>query len=226
MIYKNVKQGIFHERPNRFIAIVEIDGKLVECHVKNTGRCKELLIPGVTVYIQEASNPNRKTKYDLISVKKGNRIINIDSQVPNKVVYDWILEGNYFKDITHLKREKTYGNSRFDIYLETSNEKVYIEVKGVTLEDKDIAMFPDAPTIRGVKHINELIKAVQEGYEAYVIFVIQMEDVIIFKPNDQTHPEFGETLRDAKTKGVNVLAYDCQVQPDKIKMGKSVKIEL
>lgn len=226
MIYKNVKQGIFHERPNRFIAIVEIDGKLEKCHVKNTGRCKELLIAGVTVYIQEASNPNRKTKYDLISVKKGNRIINMDSQVPNKVVYDWIMEGNYFKEVTYIQREKTYGNSRFDIYLEAANKKIFIEVKGVTLEDNDIAMFPDAPTLRGIKHIKELTKSMEEDYEAYIIFVIQMEDIIKFKPNDQTHPEFGEALRSAKSQGLNILAYDCHVKSDRIKMNNPVSIEL
>ena len=226
MIYKNVKQGIFHERPNRFIAIVEIDGKLEKCHVKNTGRCKELLIQGVTVYVQEASNPNRKTKYDLISVKKGNRIINMDSQVPNKVVYDWIMEGNYFEEVTHIQREKTYGNSRFDIYLEAANKKIFIEVKGVTLEDNDIAMFPDAPTLRGIKHIKELTKSMEEDYEAYIIFVIQMEDIIKFKPNDQTHPEFGEALRSAKSQGLNILAYDCHVKPDRIKMNNPVYTEL
>ncbi len=226
MIYKNVKQAIFRERPNRFIAIVEFEGKLEKCHVKNTGRCKELLILGVIVYIQEASNPNRKTKYNLISVIKGNRIINIDSQVPNKVVYDWIVEGNYFMDIREIKREKTYGNSRFDIYLETANRKVFIEVKGVTLEDNSIAMFPDAPTIRGIKHINGLVKSIEEGYEAYVIFLIQMENITKFKFNDKTHPEFGNALREAKNQGLKILAYDCLVDIDKIKMGDPVAIEL
>lgn len=232
MIYKNIKQGIFHERTNRFVAMIEIDGKIEKCHVKNTGRCKEILIPGVTVYVQDQDNPNRKTKYDLISVKKENRIINIDSQVPNKVVYDWVVEGNFIEDLTHIQREKTYGNSRFDIYLETANKKIltekkiFIEVKGVTLEENNVAMFPDAPTIRGVKHINELIKASREGYEAYIIFLIQMEGIIKFKPNDQTHPEFGEALRNGKSKGLNILAYDCRVQPDRIKMRNPVPIDL
>jgi sugar fermentation stimulation protein len=226
MIYDRIKQGVFHERPNRFIAIVEIDGKLEKCHVKNTGRCKELLIPGVTVYLQEASNPNRKTKYDLISVKKGSRIINMDSQIPNKVVYDWIVEGNYFEEVSHIQREKTYGNSRFDIYLETPKKKVFIEVKGVTLEEDDIAMFPDAPTTRGIKHIKELTKSIEEGYEAYVIFVIQMDGIIKFKPNDKTHPEFGQALREARRQGLNILAYDCSIEPDRIKMKSEVAVEL
>ena len=226
MIYENVQAGIFHERPNRFIALVEIGGKIEECHVKNTGRCKELLIPGVTVYVQEQNKPSRKTKYDLISVKKGNRIINMDSQVPNKVVFDWIVEGNGFKEMNHIQREKTYANSRFDIYLESPKKKVFIEVKGVTLENDDIAMFPDAPTLRGIKHINELTKAIEEGYECYVIFVIQMEGITKFKPNDATHPEFGQALREAKEKGLNILAYECRVKPDRIKMGGPVDVEL
>ena len=226
MIYENVQAGIFHERPNRFIALVEIGGKIEECHVKNTGRCKELLIPGVTVYVQEQNKPSRKTKYDLISVKKGNRIINMDSQVPNKVVFDWIVEGNGFKEMNQKKKKKTYGNSRFDIYLESPKKKVFIEVKGVTLENDDIAMFPDAPTLRGIKHINELTKAIEEGYECYVIFVIQMESITKFKPNDVTHPEFGQALREAKEKGLNIMAYECRVKPDRIKMGSPVSIEL
>ena len=226
MIYNNIKQGIFHERPNRFIAIVEIDGKLEKCHVKNTGRCKELLIKGVVVYVQEASNTNRKTRYDLISVLKGDRIINMDSQVPNRAVYDWIVEGNYFKSITHIQREKTFGRSRFDIYLETDNKKVFIEVKGVTLEEDNTAMFPDAPTTRGVKHINELTRSIEEGYEAYVIFVIQMEGIEKFMPNDRTHPEFGDALREARDKGLNILAYDCIVKPDSITMKDEVAIDL
>lgn len=226
MIYENMKQGIFHERPNRFVTMVEIDGKIEKCHVKNTGRCKELLIPGVTVYVQEQDKASRKTKYDLISVEKGNRVVNIDSQVPNKIAYDWIRQGNYFKDITHIQREKTYGNSRFDIYLETLDKKIFIEVKGVTLEEDNIAMFPDAPTTRGIKHIKELTKAIEEGYEAYIIFVIQIEGVIKFKPNDITHPEFGEALRLAKSQGLNILAYDCQVKPDRIKMANPIPIEL
>lgn len=232
MIYEDIKKGIFHERPNRFIAMIEIDSKIEKCHVKNTGRCKELLVPGARVYVQEQDKPTRKTKYDLISVEKGNRIINIDSQVPNRLVYDWLAEGNYFKDIVNIQREKTYGNSKFDIYLETAsektstNKKIFIEVKGVTLEDKDIVMFPDAPTTRGVKHIKELTNAIKEGYEAYVLFVIQMEDVIKFKPNDITHPEFGQALREAKDQGLHILAYDCQVKPDRIRIKDPVKIEL
>lgn len=226
MTYENVVKGIFRERPNRFIAMVEIDGKIEKCHVKNTGRCKELLIPGVTVYLQEQDKATRKTKYDLISVEKGERIINMDSQVPNRLVYDWIVDGNYFEDIVHIQREKTYGNSRFDIYLETKDKKVFIEVKGVTLESKDVAMFPDAPTLRGIKHIEELSKSIKEGYEAYVFFVIQMDNIIKFKPNDETHPEFGQALKLAKSQGLNILAYDCKIQADRLKINRPVAIEL
>lgn len=226
MIYKNIKKGIFKSRPNRFIARIEIDGKLETCHVKNTGRCKELLIPGTTVYVDEQNNPNRKTKYDLISVQKGNRLINMDSQVPNKLVYDWIIEEEYFKNIIHIQREKTYGNSRFDLYVETTDKKILIEVKGVTLEEKGIVRFPDAPTIRGVKHIKELSECLKDGYEAYIIFVIQMKDVFNFQPNDRTHPEFGDALREGKKKGINIIALDCEVEPDKIKIRKPVSIEL
>lgn len=226
MIYKDIKEGVFLERPNRFIALVEIDGKIQKCHVKNTGRCKELLIPGVKVYVQEQNNPNRKTKYDLINVIKGERMVNIDSQVPNKLVYDWILEGNYFKDLLHIQREKTFGNSRFDLYLETKSRKIFIEVKGVTLEEDGLVRFPDAPTQRGVKHIKELSQSIKEGYEAFVFFVIQMENVKKFQPNDLTHYEFGQALREGKANGIKILAYDCKVGKDRIKLGKPVPVDL
>lgn len=226
MIYKDIKEGIFHERPNRFIALVEIDGKIEKCHVKNTGRCKELLIPGVKVYVQEQNKANRKTKYDLISVIKGERLVNIDSQVPNKLVYDWIVEGDYFKDLLHIQREKTYGNSRFDLYLETKSRKIFIEVKGVTLEEEGVVRFPDAPTQRGVKHIKELSQCIKEGYEAFIFFVIQMENVKKFQPNDLTHSEFGQALREGKKNGINILAYDCKLSKDRIKISKSVPVDL
>lgn len=226
MKYNKVKTGIFKSRPNRFIAYVEMDGEVKTCHVKNTGRCKELLIPGVTVYLEEQDNPKRKTKYDLIGVQKGNRMINMDSQAPNKVVYEWIMSGGLFSDIKLIKTEKTYGNSRFDLYVETENKQIYIEVKGVTLEEDGIVRFPDAPTERGVKHVRELIACVEEGYEAYIIFVIQMKDVTYFEPNNVTHPAFGEALKEAEEKGVHILAMDCDVEFDQLNVRKNVKVKL
>lgn len=226
MKYSKVQAGIFKSRPNRFIAYVEVDGEVKTCHVKNTGRCKELLIPGVTVYLEEQDNPNRKTKCDLIGVQKGNRMINMDSQAPNKVVYEWIQSGGLFSDIKLVKTEKTYGNSRFDLYVETENKKIYIEVKGVTLEEKGIVRFPDAPTERGVKHVKELISCMEEGYEAYIIFVVQMKDVKYFEPNDLTHPAFGQALREAEEKGVHILAVDCDVEADKLNIRDNVMVKL
>ncbi|WMJ90158.1 DNA/RNA nuclease SfsA [Anaerocolumna sp. MB42-C2] len=226
MKYKNMLTGIFLSRPNRFIAFVEIDGCVNTCHVKNTGRCRELLIPGVTVYVQKSDNPARKTMFSLIGVKKGERIINIDSQAPNKAVYEWLQKGGLFHDITYLKPEKPYGNSRFDFYLETKQEKIYMEVKGVTLENNGIVLFPDAPTIRGVKHIKELCQCRKEGYQAYLILVIQMKDVLYFKPNDATDPAFGEALREASKEGVHIMAMDCEVTVDKMVIRNEVPINL
>ncbi|MGB8454167.1 MAG: DNA/RNA nuclease SfsA [Anaerocolumna sp.] len=226
MYYDNMMTGIFHLRPNRFIAIVEIDGCLETCHVKNTGRCRELLIPGVQVYVQKSDNPSRKTRFSVIGVKKEKRIINMDSQAPNKAVKEWLLGGGLFKDITYLKPEKTYGNSRFDFYIETREEKIYMEVKGVTLEEDGIVLFPDAPTERGIKHIKELCRCKREGFQAYLIFVIQMKEVEYFKPNDTTSPEFGEALREAAEQGVYILARDCQVTMDSMEIRDEVPIRL
>jgi len=224
MQYENILKGKFILRPNRFIAHIEINGEIEICHVKNTGRCKELLIPGVTVFVQESDNPNRKTKFSLIGVIKGNRIINMDSQVPNKVVHEWILKGNLFTDITLIKPETTYNKSRFDFYIETKNKKVFIEVKGVTLEDKGIVRFPDAPTERGVKHVRELCDCIKDGYEAYIIFVIQMKDVIHFEPNSETHKEFAEVLKEAKKQGVHIIAVECEVNENSIDIVDYVKV--
>jgi len=226
MKYSKIRTGIFQSRPNRFIAYVEIDGNVETCHVKNTGRCKELLIPGVTVYLEEHDNPNRKTKYSIIGVQKGIRMINMDSQAPNKVVYEWIKAGGLFPDVKLIKTEKTYGNSRFDLYVETSEKRNYIEVKGVTLEDNGVVRFPDAPTERGIKHIHELVSCVKEGYDAYIIFVVQMKDVKYFEPNDITHPAFGQALREAKEQGVHILAMDCNVKEDQLNIRKSVDVRL
>lgn len=226
MFYSNIKKGIFKSRPNRFIAHVEIDGVMEVCHVKNTGRCKELLVEDAIVYLEENNNPSRKTKYSLIGVVKGERLINMDSQAPNKVVYEWIKDGNLFQDIIHLKTEKTFGNSRFDLYVETKTEKAFIEVKGVTLEEDGIVRFPDAPTIRGIKHIHELIECKQEGYEAYLILVIQMKNVKWFEPNNKTQPQFQEALIKAKNSGVNIIAMDCEVFENRLIIRDEVEVVL
>lgn len=227
MKYDNMTKGRFISRPNRFIANVEVNGKNEVCHVKNTGRCRELLIPGeTTVYLQESDNPNRKTKYSVIGVLKGDRKINMDSQVTNKVVHEWILKGNLFEDVTMIKPEKTYKNSRFDFYVETKNEKAFIEVKGATLEEDGVVRFPDAPTERGVKHIHELCQCIDDGYKAYIIFVIQMKDVLYFTPNDETHKAFGDALREAAEKGVHILAVDSEVTEDSIVLRDYVDVRL
>ena len=226
MIYENIVQGRFIDRPNRFIAHVEIDGEELVVHVKNTGRCKELLVPGAVVYLEKSNNPSRSTAYDLVAVEKGDRIINMDSQIPNKVVAEWLENGIFLHDLVSLRPETTYGNSRFDFYAETKTEKVFIEVKGVTLEENGVVRFPDAPSERALKHVEELIKAKEEGYRAIIFFVIQMKGVKWFTPNVDTQPEFGEALAQAKKAGVEIYAYDCKVAPDSITMNKPVPIAL
>lgn len=226
MIYDRMVPGTFLERPNRFIAYVEIEGRKETVHVKNTGRCAELLQTGARVYLQESDNPDRKTKWDLIAVEKGSRIVNMDSQIPNKVVKEWLEAGHLFENITRIQPEFTYGNSRFDLYVEADGKRIFIEVKGVTLEQDGVVRFPDAPSDRAVKHVEELKAAVKEGYEAYVFFVIQMKDVRYFTPNMDTHPAFGEALRDAARAGVHVLAYDCEVSSDRIAIADIVPVVL
>lgn len=227
MKYKNIVTGKFQSRPNRFIAMVDIDGKVETCHVKNTGRCKELLLPEAEVYLEKSGNPNRKTAYDLVGVKKGKVLINMDSQAPNQAVKEWLEKEVYFKNITYLKPECKYGNSRVDFYLETADErKIFIEVKGVTLEEEGVARFPDAPTLRGIKHMKELEQAVQQGYEAYILFVIQMKGIKWFEPNDRTHPEFGDTLRQVAKNGVGVLAYDCSITKESMELDMPVEVRL
>lgn len=224
MKYANIKEGIFIERVNRFIAHIEINGKVEVCHVKNTGRCKEILVKGCKVFVQEFDSKIRKTKFDLISVYKGNRLINIDSQVPNKMFSEWVKLGNLFKDIKVFKSEVFYKNSRFDFYVEYEDKKAFIEIKGVTLENEGVVLFPDAPTSRGVKHLKELVSAREEGYEAYVIFIVQMEGVKYFTPNYETHKEFGDTLSFCENNGVNILAFDSVVSKDEIYIKDSVKV--
>ena len=231
MKYNKMVKAKFIERPNRFVAYCDINGKVEKIHVKNTGRCKELLVPGCTVYLEESDNPSRKTKYSLINVMKKDRLINMDSQVTNKMVYEalenksLILPG-FDEEITLIKPEKTYGNSRFDIYLEGKTKKAFIEIKGCTLEIDNVVKFPDAKTERGVKHVRELIKARQEGYLAYIIMVIQMEDVLYFTPNIDMHKEFGDVLKEAKENGVEILAYDSIVNIDNIKLNRPVDVVL
>ena len=224
MKYENIVTGTFLSRPNRFIAHVKINGEVYVCHVKNTGRCRELLIEGATVYLQKAANPERKTKYDLIAVQKGDLLINMDSAAPNKAAAEYLR--NRFGDNASIKPEKTYGDSRIDFYIEAGNEKWLIEVKGVTLEEQGRALFPDAPTERGVKHINELIKAAKEGYKTCILFIIQMKGIISFSPNDTTHPAFGEALRTAAKQGVQIKAIDCVVTPDTMTPDKEIPINL
>ena len=226
MQYGKILPARFLSRPNRFVARVEAEGEELVCHVKNTGRCRELLVPGATVWLEESPNPSRKTKFDLIAVEKGDRLINMDAQAPNKEVGEWAAAGGFREGLTLLRPETTYGSSRFDFYWESSKSRGFVEVKGVTLEEDGIVRFPDAPTLRGVKHLDELVKAREAGYEAAVCFVIQMENVRWFAPNDETHPEFGQALRRAAQAGVEILAMDCAVTPQSLTIGKSVPIRL
>lgn len=224
MQYKNIVEGRFVDRPNRFIAHVEIDGQEQVVHVKNTGRCKELLIPGATVYLEGNDDPNRKTAWDLVAVEKGERLINMDSQAPNRVFGEWVQEGTFLPNVTLVRPETKYGDSRFDFYVEADGKRHFIEVKGVTLEENGVVRFPDAPTQRGVKHLEELIRAHEQGYESWVCFVIQMADAVRFEPNDVTHPEFGAALRRAEQAGVHILALECLVTPDRLEIRRSVPV--
>lgn len=230
MKYEKILVGEFLSRPNRFIAMVCLGGEEVVVHVKNTGRCRELLTPGAKVYLEEASNPNRKTKYDLVAVVKGDLLVNMDAQAPNKIFREWAESGGFSRDLTHLQGEKTFGQSRFDFYYEYLKDgilqKGFVEVKGVTLEEDGVARFPDAPTQRGVKHIRELMCAKSEGYEAHVCFVVQMAGMTCMKPNDVTHPEFGNALREAKAVGVEVFALSCEVGEDSLVATGTVAVEL
>lgn len=217
--------GIFHDRPNRFIAHVEIDGKIETVHVKNTGRCRELLIPGAQVWCQESANPARKTKYDLVSVQKGDRLVNMDSQAPNTAAREW-LAGGGLGQIENLRAETFHGDSRFDFSFTKDGKLCFLEVKGVTLETDGICAFPDAPTERGAKHLRGLTQLAREGLGAYVLFVIQMADVRWLHPNDATDPAFGEALREAAANGVQILAMDCAVTPESMVIGEAVPVKL
>ena len=214
MIYGNITKAVFIDRPNRFIAHVQVNGAVETVHVKNTGRCRELLIPGAVVWLAASENPLRKTAYDLVTVRKTNgMLVNVDSQAPNKVAYDWLgLQG-----FDRIVPEYTYGNSRVDFYMERGEERFLMEVKGCTLEADGIGYFPDAPTERGVKHIHELIKAKSEGYHAVLAFVIQMDGVNEVRANVDTHAEFAAAMEEAKRAGVRILFLPCHVEPDSIR---------
>ena len=225
MKYKAVTKGIFLERPNRFIARVALDGETVTCHVKNTGRCRELLVPGAAVYLEAGQNPHRRTAWDLIAVEKGSRLINMDAQAPNRVFAEWVRQ--FEPEAAAVKQEFTTGQSRLDFCLELpGGARHFVEVKGVTLESGGHARFPDAPTERGVKHLHELSRLAREGHRATAFFVIQMADVTDFSPNDVTHPAFGEALRAAAASGVRVAAWSCRVTPDSIVIDKPVPVIL
>ncbi len=225
MRYENMVPGRFLARPNRFIAHVEIDGRLEICHVKNTGRCRELLPEGAKVWCQRAQNPNRKTQFDLITVQKGPRLINMDSQAPNIAAGEWLRNGG-LGEITELKAEVFHGESRFDFAFQKDGRQCFLEVKGVTLETDGVCAFPDAPTQRGAKHLKGLSQAVKEGCGAWVLFVIQMADVKYLHPNDATDPAFAEALREAAKAGVRILAMDCAVTESTMAIRNPVPVEL
>jgi len=234
MRYENIRPAVFLDRPNRFIAHTEVDGAPVVCHVKNTGRCRELLVPGATVWVQDfgAEHTPRKTRYDLIAVEKKRAdgsplLVNMDSQAPNKVFQEWAERGGFLPDLTLLRPETFHRTSRFDFYYETADGKRgFVEVKGVTLEERGIAAFPDAPTLRGIKHLEELSAAVEEGFAAHVCFVLQMEGMTRFCPNERTHPEFGTALRRAHEKGVEIIAMECAVAPHSLTICRRVPVSL
>ena len=225
MQYTNMVPGIFLDRPNRFIAHIALGGKQEVCHVKNTGRCRELLTPGASVWCQDAPSSSRKTRYDLICVEKGSRLINMDSQAPSTAAGEW-LEAGGLGPVQELRREVRNGASRFDFAFTLDTKPCFLEVKGVTLEQNGICAFPDAPTQRGAKHLRELTELAQKGFGAYVLFVIQMADVQYLQPNDATDPAFGSALRDAAAAGVQLLAMDCSVTPETMTLRKPVEIKL
>ena len=231
MHYKTIVPGTFLVRRNRFIAEIETAGRRETVHVKNTGRCRELLVPGARVYLEKAENPARKTPYDLIAVEKKRPgkeplLINMDSQVPNAAAFEWLPASGLFSSHAVFRREVTHENSRFDIFAEDGTRRAFIEVKGVTLEDNGTVLFPDAPTERGVKHLNELAACIEEGFEAYIFFVVQMKGVGRFSPNDALHPEFGSALRRAVRAGVTLIVRDCRVTPDSITIDEPVEADL
>ena len=226
MIYKNIVKGEFVSRPNRFVANVILEGEEISCHVKTTGRCRELLVKGAEIYLEKSDNPQRKYPYSLITVRKGDRLVNMDSQAPNKAVKEFLESGGIFEDIKLIKPESRYGNSRFDFFVEYADKKAFIEVKGVTLEIDGVVSFPDAPTERGSRHLKELCDCIDEGYEAYVIFVIQMKDVLYFTPAGDKDPAFAKALSFAQKKGVKILAFDCRVTENEMVITDFVEVKI
>lgn len=225
MVYGKMTEGRFLRRPNRFIAYAEVGGTEVVCHVKNTGRCRELLTPGATVWCEIQDKPERKTKFDLVAVQKGSRLINMDSQAPNAAAKEWLAAGG-LGEISELKPESKWGNSRFDFSFVKAGRQCFLEVKGVTLETDGVCAFPDAPTERGRKHLQELAELAKAGYGAYVLFVIQMENVLYLHPNDGTDPAFGKALREAAAAGVRVMAMDCAVTAHSMVIRRPVEVRL
>ena len=226
MRYRNVIRALFLDRPNRFIAHVETEAGMETVHVKNTGRCRELLVPGATVYLAKGENPARKTAYDLIAVEKGSRLINMDAQAPNRVFAEWAAAGHFLPGTRSLWPEYRWGDSRLDFCVETAHGRHLVEVKGVTLEENGAARFPDAPTERGVRHVRELQRAVESGLDATLFFVVQMNDIRTVAPNDETHPAFGQALREAAAAGVHVCAWDCDVTPESLTIRREVPVIL
>lgn len=224
MIYNDIQKAIFQDRPNRFVAHVQLDGRIVVCHVKNTGRCRELLIPGAEIYVQHREQPERKTAYDLIAVRKNGRLVNLDSAAPNRVFHEYLAAGGLGFQPERIHPEYRHGDSRFDFYFEHGGQPCMAEVKGVTLEEGGIARFPDAPTLRGLKHLNGLRQCAREGIPAYIIFVIQMDSVQAFEANRVAQPAFADALRAVKQDGVQILAYDCHVTPDSLDIANPVPI--
>ena len=228
MKYKSIKEAKFISRPNRFVAWVEVDGMEEKVHVKNTGRCRELLVKGTRVLLEESDNKERKTRYSLVAVYKGDMLVNMDSQIPNSAAFEAVAGGKISEIGTpdYVKREVTFSKSRFDLYYEKDGRKGFVEVKGVTLEREGVVLFPDAPTERGEKHIRELIKAKEEGYEANILFVIQMKGVRYFTPNAETDPDFAHALKDAYNAGVNIMAYDCIVKEDEMIIDEKIEVRI
>lgn len=226
MDYGCVVPARFLDRPNRFVAHVLLGQETVTCHVKNTGRCRELLVPGATVYLERGTNPNRRTAWDLIAVEKDGKLINMDAQAPNRVFLEWAQGGHFRPGLTLLKPETTFGASRFDFYWETASDRGFVEVKGVTLEEDGVVRFPDAPTLRGVKHLEELAAARQAGYQAALCFIVQLAGAKYVQPNDVTHPQFGQALRQAAAAGVEVFALGCSVTPDSLTAADPVPVRL
>lgn len=224
MKYGQVEKARFLERPNRFVAWVELEGRRQICHVKNTGRCRELLVPGCAVYLEKARNPDRRTPYDLIAVEKGDKLINMDSAAPNKVFGEWAAQSGLFGPAPLIRPETVHGDSRFDFYIESQGRRIFAEVKGCTLEDQGRCLFPDAPTERGLKHLNGLIRCVEQGYEAMAVFVIQMEGARSFSPNDAADPAFGQALRRCRQAGVEILALECRVSPGAVAIRPEIRV--